>query len=209
VKSNQSLFDPEIISLEEENVVHQEEEEVDLEDVFQIQDSNISEDSSNDPLLEEADLFLASDNSIPPGIKNFVDDSEGDIRFLEELLIDDSIPFSSNESPESDFDNPSFPRPPPEPPYAEFDLGAENSVVMNDEFKCLDPMNEFDDDDDYSSFMFVSFLSIESEDTIFDPGLTPHRLKFLVFGYLSRSKRASHPFFENSLGKSISLISIA
>nr|GEY91357.1 hypothetical protein [Tanacetum cinerariifolium] len=40
-------------------------------------------------------------------------------------------------------------------------------------------------------------------------GFTPHRLKFLVFGYLSRSKRSSDPFFENSLGKSISLISIA
>nr|GEX14830.1 reverse transcriptase domain-containing protein [Tanacetum cinerariifolium] len=40
-------------------------------------------------------------------------------------------------------------------------------------------------------------------------GFTPHRLKFLVFGYLSRSKRSSQPFFENSLRKSISLISIA
>nr|GEV14915.1 reverse transcriptase domain-containing protein [Tanacetum cinerariifolium] len=37
---------------------------------------------------------------------------------------------------------------------------------------------------------------------------TPHRLKFLVFGLLSRSTRASHPLFEISLGKSISLISI-
>nr|GEU83672.1 DNA-directed DNA polymerase [Tanacetum cinerariifolium] len=44
---------------------------------------------------------------------------------------------------------------------------------------------------------------------ISDRGFTPHRLKFLVFGYLSRSKRSSHPFFEISLGKSISLISIA
>nr|GFD34000.1 hypothetical protein [Tanacetum cinerariifolium] len=32
-----SLFDPEIVSVEEENVVHQEEEEVDLEDISQIQ----------------------------------------------------------------------------------------------------------------------------------------------------------------------------
>nr|GEV51594.1 hypothetical protein [Tanacetum cinerariifolium] len=49
---------------------------------------NDNSDSSNDPLLEEADLFL-SDNSIPPGIKNVANDPEGDIRFLEELLIDD------------------------------------------------------------------------------------------------------------------------
>nr|GEY81978.1 hypothetical protein [Tanacetum cinerariifolium] len=31
---------------------------------------DIYDDSSNDPLLEEVDLFLASDNSIPSGIKN-------------------------------------------------------------------------------------------------------------------------------------------
>nr|GEX35441.1 hypothetical protein [Tanacetum cinerariifolium] len=36
------------------------------------------DDSSNDPLLEEASLFL-SDNSIPSGIENFADDPEGDI----------------------------------------------------------------------------------------------------------------------------------
>nr|GEZ99501.1 hypothetical protein [Tanacetum cinerariifolium] len=310
-----SLPDPEIVNVEEENVVHQEEEEVDLEDVFQIQDvvlrekllsitrlianieslndnptpdcvlnsfvsipiseefdnslsdnfspkfetfcdhteetrsgsttthadnslpeydsfcfeiepdqerlinvlkNDISDDLTNDPLLEEADLFLASDNSIPPGIKNFAYDSKGDIYFLEALLIDDSIPFPNNESSESDFDNLSIPRPPPKPPDAKI------SVVMNDsdELKCLDLKYVIDvsinDDDVYSSFMFViyskmflSFLSAKSEDTIFDPGFTPHRLKFLVFGYLSRSARASHPFFEISLGKSISLISIA
>nr|GEV92031.1 hypothetical protein [Tanacetum cinerariifolium] len=175
-----SLLDSEIVSVEEENVVHQEEEEVDLEDISQVQDvvlrkklfgitrliSNIeslndnstpdrvfnsfesdnslldnflpefetfcdnseetrsgntnhanyslpeydlfcfeiepdqerlinlvendNSDSSNDPLLKEADLFL-DDNSIPPGIENVADDPEGDIRFLEELLINDSI----------------------------------------------------------------------------------------------------------------------
>nr|GEY35495.1 hypothetical protein [Tanacetum cinerariifolium] len=53
---------------------------------------DISDNSTNDPLLEEVDLFLASDNSIPPGIENFDYDSEGDIYFLEELLVDDSIP---------------------------------------------------------------------------------------------------------------------
>nr|GEV66778.1 hypothetical protein [Tanacetum cinerariifolium] len=33
--------------------------------------NDISDDSTNDPLLEEVDLFLASDNSIPSGITNF------------------------------------------------------------------------------------------------------------------------------------------
>nr|GEX66242.1 hypothetical protein [Tanacetum cinerariifolium] len=77
---------------------------------------NDNSNSSNDPLLEEVDLFL-SDNSIPPGIENFADDPEGDIRFLEELLIDDSI--LSHES--SDFeDSPSISRLPPEPPDDNF-----------------------------------------------------------------------------------------
>nr|GEZ91272.1 hypothetical protein [Tanacetum cinerariifolium] len=110
--------------------------EPDQERLINVVKNNISDDSSNDPLLEEADLFLASDNSIPPD--------------------------------------------------AEF--GEEISVVMNtiNELECLDPKDEFDiftndGNNDYSSFMFVicskmflSFLSAESEDTIFDPGFTPH-----------------------------------
>nr|GFB76928.1 hypothetical protein [Tanacetum cinerariifolium] len=85
-----SLSDPEIVSVEEEIVVHREEEEVDLEEISQVQDNDVPDNSSNDPLLKEAGLFL-SDDSIPPGIENVADDPEGDIRFLEELLIDDSI----------------------------------------------------------------------------------------------------------------------
>nr|GEU37818.1 hypothetical protein [Tanacetum cinerariifolium] len=80
-----------------------------------------NDDLFNDSLLEEVNLFL-SDNSIPLGIENIVDDLEGDIRFLEELLIDDSI--LSHESPNSNFeDNPSIPRPHLEPPDAETDTG--------------------------------------------------------------------------------------
>nr|GFB09632.1 hypothetical protein [Tanacetum cinerariifolium] len=116
-------------------------------------------------LLEEADVFLVFDNSIPPGIENVVDDPEGDIRFLEELLIDDSI-LSSDSNFE---DNPSIPRPPPEPPDVETDAGEEIPVVMNKK----------DKDVDYSSFIFVIYLemfplllSAESEDMIFNPGLS-------------------------------------
>nr|GFC10968.1 hypothetical protein [Tanacetum cinerariifolium] len=73
--------------------------------------------------------------------------------------IVESIPSSlfsiqDNESQREDIDIftstdellPPVPRPPPEPSDAEmdFELDAENSVVMNDEFKCLDPRNEFD-----------------------------------------------------------------
>nr|GEV20037.1 hypothetical protein [Tanacetum cinerariifolium] len=156
--------------------------EPDQERLINVVKNDIPDDSTNDPLLEEADLFLASDNSIPSGIENFGDDSEGDIRFLEALLSDDSIHFPNNESSKSDFDNPSVPRPPPKQQDADFepDSGDEISVVMNnnDKLECLNPRDEFDDDD-YFSFMFViyskmflSFLSAESEDTIFDHGIS-------------------------------------
>nr|GEY49338.1 integrase, catalytic region, zinc finger, CCHC-type, peptidase aspartic, catalytic [Tanacetum cinerariifolium] len=146
--------------------------EPDQERLVNIVKNNISDDSSNDFLLEEADLFL-SDNSMPPGIENFADDPEGDVRFLEEFLIDDSI--LSHESSDSNFeDNPSIPRPLPESPDAETDVGEEILVVMNEKDK-------FDENEDYHFFMIdkvFSFISVESEDTIFDPG---------------KSKRASHP----------------
>nr|GEV11232.1 hypothetical protein [Tanacetum cinerariifolium] len=145
--------------------------------------NNISDNPSNDPLLEEVDLFLAIDHSIPPGIENFYD-PEGDIRFLEALLINESS------------DDPSIPRPPPEPPDDNFDLEPEAiSAVMenNDE-----PDESFDlgeeifvstknGDVDYFSFMSVMrifmpylvlpeisplFLSAESEDTVFDPDIS-------------------------------------
>ncbi|GJX47147.1 hypothetical protein Tco_0272337 [Tanacetum coccineum] len=69
-----------------------------------------------DSLMEEIDLFLESDDSVPPGIKNNDYDSEGDIRFLEELLSNDSPPLPENESSNLDYVNDSSsPRPPPEP----------------------------------------------------------------------------------------------
>ncbi|GKC95626.1 hypothetical protein Tco_1161068 [Tanacetum coccineum] len=44
----------------------------------------------SDFLMEDIDLFLTSDDSMPPGIENDYYDSEGDILFLEELLSNDS-----------------------------------------------------------------------------------------------------------------------
>nr|GEV94577.1 putative ribonuclease H-like domain-containing protein [Tanacetum cinerariifolium] len=46
----------------------------------------------NDPFMEEIDLFLASDGSIPSGIDSDYSDSEGDNLFPERLLHDDPIP---------------------------------------------------------------------------------------------------------------------
>nr|GEW65128.1 reverse transcriptase domain-containing protein [Tanacetum cinerariifolium] len=181
------------------------------------------------------DIVTNTDDVLPPGVEND-DDSEGEIDAIEELHVDNSISNAKNElsvNENADFDSPSILRPHSEPPDAEFDFKQdaeeEISVVMNairDEF---DVSN--DENDDYCSFMFVIrifmpylicskvflfYSSLRARTpslTLVSPfrasGFTPHRLKFFVFGYLSRSARASHPFFEISLGKSISLISIA
>nr|GEZ24567.1 hypothetical protein [Tanacetum cinerariifolium] len=129
------------------------------------------------------------------------DDSKEYIDVVDDLRVDNSISNSENELSDneaSDFDNPSFPRPPPEPPNVELDYepntGEGISVVMNtiDELECLDPRNDIDvstnnEDDDYFPFMFVIriflpylinsevfllLLSAESEDTIFNPGIS-------------------------------------
>nr|GEV07967.1 integrase, catalytic region, zinc finger, CCHC-type, peptidase aspartic, catalytic [Tanacetum cinerariifolium] len=105
----------------------------------------------SDSLMDEIDLFLTTDDLLPPRIESDDYDSEGDIYFLEELLVDDSIPFFENESSDFDHqDDPSFPRPPPEPPDVKFlfdlepDSGGVILVVMNNidrlnEDECFDP----------------------------------------------------------------------
>ncbi|GJW01327.1 hypothetical protein Tco_1556578 [Tanacetum coccineum] len=47
----------------------------------------------SDSLIEEIHIFLASDDSIPPGIENDDYDSEGDTLFLGELLTHDPLHF--------------------------------------------------------------------------------------------------------------------
>nr|GEV71726.1 hypothetical protein [Tanacetum cinerariifolium] len=68
----------------------------------------------SDSLMEEIDLFLTPDDSMPPGIKIDDYDFKGDILFLEEFLSNDSPSLLENES--FHFDFPSSPRPPAKPP---------------------------------------------------------------------------------------------
>nr|GEX69565.1 reverse transcriptase domain-containing protein [Tanacetum cinerariifolium] len=150
----------------------------------------------NDSQREEIDIVTNTDEVLPLGFKN--DDLDGEIQVVDDLHVDNSISNSENklsDNEASDFNNPSFPRPPPEPRDDEFDFkpdaGDEILVVINDndELECLDPRDEFDvsTKDDYFPFMFVIriflpyliypkvfplFLSAESEDTIFDPGIS-------------------------------------
>nr|GEU67142.1 hypothetical protein [Tanacetum cinerariifolium] len=68
----------------------------------------------SDSLMEEIDLSVTPNDSMPPGIKNDDDDSEGDILILEEYLSNDSLSLPENEL--FHFDIPSSPRPPAKPP---------------------------------------------------------------------------------------------
>nr|GEV71729.1 reverse transcriptase domain-containing protein [Tanacetum cinerariifolium] len=128
----------------------------------------------NDSQREEIVIITSTDDELPPGVEN--DDSDGEIDAVNDLRIDNSISnfeHESSESDESDFDNPSVPLPPPEPPDEELDFEDEISVVRNTIVEYIDARVEFDDENvDYSYFMFAkvfSFLSTESEDTIFNP----------------------------------------
>nr|GEZ59843.1 hypothetical protein [Tanacetum cinerariifolium] len=71
---------------------------------------------------EEIDIVTETDDVLPSSIENFTDDPEGDIRFLEELLINDSI-ISEELSDDNFEENPLIPRPPPKPPDVETDVG--------------------------------------------------------------------------------------
>ncbi|GKD13046.1 hypothetical protein Tco_1197453, partial [Tanacetum coccineum] len=86
----------------------------------------------SDSLMEEIDLILTPDDSMPPSIENDDYDSEGDILFLEELLSNDSPSLPVNES--FHFDVPSSPRPPAKPPDdddIEPDTGVFTKLVDN------------------------------------------------------------------------------
>nr|GFD50641.1 hypothetical protein [Tanacetum cinerariifolium] len=84
-------------------------------------------------------------------------------------------------SKDSDLDNPLLPLPPPEPPDKEFDFEKEISVVRNVivKFECIDAkmkFNVFNAENDVFMFIMLakkfSLLSVESEDTIFDPSIS-------------------------------------
>nr|GEY70362.1 hypothetical protein [Tanacetum cinerariifolium] len=141
--------------------------------IFEKSDNFVSDNS-----LPEFETFsdhteeTRSDNSITLGIENFNYDSEGDIHFLKELLVDDFTPLPKNESSNFDHhDDPSFPRPPLEPPDVEFffdfepNSGEVISVVMNK----IDKLNE---DECFDPGFSPLLLSAGSKDTIFDPDIS-------------------------------------
>ncbi|GJY20305.1 hypothetical protein Tco_0392871 [Tanacetum coccineum] len=144
----------------------------------------------SDSLIEEIDLFLTSDDSMPPGIESDDYDSEGDFRFLEELLINDSLPLPENESYNLDsFDN-------PESPVVKSCFDFEPVAAVTNDFDVLNNDESFDsgegenvdslnvEEEDSFTFTIRSFLpfvtypevlpasySTGSEDKVFKPGI--------------------------------------
>ncbi|GKD69438.1 hypothetical protein Tco_1323528, partial [Tanacetum coccineum] len=88
----------------------------------------------SDSLMEEIDLFLTPDDSMPSGIENDDYDSEGDILFFEEFRSNDSPSLPENKS--FHFDIPSSPRPPAKPPddriYFEPNTRLLTTIVVGD-----------------------------------------------------------------------------
>ncbi|GJR23504.1 hypothetical protein Tco_0972031 [Tanacetum coccineum] len=129
----------------------------------------------SDPFMEEIDIFLASDDSTPPGVESDYD-SEGDILLLEELLNDDFVPLAEYH-------------------HFTFDIKPD-TAVKNDfdelnEDECFDPGGGENvvflnvEEDDSFTFTIRTFLpfvtypevspllsSTKNEDTIFDPGIS-------------------------------------
>ncbi|GJX03138.1 reverse transcriptase domain-containing protein [Tanacetum coccineum] len=122
----------------------------------------------NDPVQEEIDIFLVTDDLIPPGVEN--DDSEDE----------------DNELPNLDHqDNSSSPRPPPEPP--DVCLNFKPATAMrNEDFNQGEIVLSLNVED-INSFTFVIWtflpfftypedspviLSLRSEDLVFDPGIS-------------------------------------
>nr|GFA67868.1 reverse transcriptase domain-containing protein [Tanacetum cinerariifolium] len=135
----------------------------------------------SDPHQEEIDLISVTNDVLPPSD----DDSDEEVDVVVNLRVDNFIQNSEHEyseSEDSDFDNPLLPLPPPKPPDKEFDfkidfqneISVVRSVIVK--FDARVKFDIFNDENDV--FMFVIFakefslLSAESEDTIFDHGIS-------------------------------------
>nr|GEV17596.1 reverse transcriptase domain-containing protein [Tanacetum cinerariifolium] len=168
----------------------------------------------SDSQMEEIDLFIATDDLMPPGIEYGDYDSEEDIHFLKELLSDDPFPFSENKSSNFDHhDDPSFPRPPPKPPDVEVffdfkpDTGVLTAKVVEDISKHYVLMIKFLSSQPTLCPNIDTLLpfSSKNEDKVFKPGI----LSYLLVSH--RDKIISN-FSENQMmisGEDIPLLDIS
>ncbi|GKF51069.1 hypothetical protein Tco_0147536, partial [Tanacetum coccineum] len=129
----------------------------------------------SEPVQEEIDIFLVPDDLIPPGVEN--DDSEDE---------DNSTFLPNHESPNLDHqDNPSSPRPPPEPPDVKIRLEPDTAIK-----------NDFNQGEivlslnvkDVNSFTFVIWTFLPSftypEDSPVILSLSGMRISFLTPTFL-------------------------
>nr|GEU50847.1 hypothetical protein [Tanacetum cinerariifolium] len=156
----------------------------------------------SDSQREEIDLFLYTDDLMPSGRDNDDYDLERDIHMFEELLSNDTPPILKNESSNFDHhDDPSFPRPPPEPPdvgsFFEPDLGvlttnvvkgiSEHYVLMPNIFPTLPTFDPL-----YPVYDTLVLFSSENEDKVFKPGI----LSYLL---VSHRDKTTSDFSENPM----------
>nr|GFA92226.1 hypothetical protein [Tanacetum cinerariifolium] len=129
----------------------------------------------SEPRQEEIDVV--SDDVLPPSN----DDSDDEVDVDGDLRVDNVIQNSEHEyseSEDSDLDNPLLTLPPPEPPDKEFDfeIDFEKEILIEKnlivKFECIDARMKFDVENDVFKFIMFSLLSAESEDMIFDLGIS-------------------------------------
>ncbi|GJZ06109.1 hypothetical protein Tco_0539902 [Tanacetum coccineum] len=129
----------------------------------------------SEPVQEEIDIFLVPDDLIPPGFEN------------------DNFEDENNELPNLDHqDNPSFPRPPPEPPDVCFNIEPDTAMMKDEDFNQGEIVLSINVED-VNSFTFVIWiflpfftypedspviLSLRNEDLVFDPGISTFHFSF-------------------------------
>ncbi|GJU91275.1 hypothetical protein Tco_1303698 [Tanacetum coccineum] len=102
--------------------------------------------TDSDSHMEEIDLFLPTNDLMPPGSKDDDYDSERDVSLLEESLNNDSPSLPEEESPNFDHhDDTSIPRPPPKPPDVEicFNFKHKSSVFITKVVKGIFEIHDF------------------------------------------------------------------
>nr|GFA12977.1 reverse transcriptase domain-containing protein [Tanacetum cinerariifolium] len=131
----------------------------------------------SEPHQEEIDVVSETNDLLPPSDN----DSDNEVDVDGDVRVDNVIQNSEHEyseSEDSDLDNSLLLLPPPEPPDKEFDfeinfekgISVERNLIVK--FECIDARMKFNVKNDVFMFIMFFLLSAESEDTIFDSGIS-------------------------------------
>ncbi|GJS11142.1 putative ribonuclease H-like domain-containing protein [Tanacetum coccineum] len=170
----------------------------DSKDDFTSSDNESLSDEDFDYLLEEFSCELAHTDPIPPGVVDTDSEPEEEIRLLRTLCSNDSPPLPENESFSLDhFDDPSLPRPPPEPPDVEIcfnfepDAGDFINKVVGDisEHDVLMPNLLPTQPTLCPVFDLLLLFSSENEDKLFKHGVAGTRYEVLFQVAAGQSER--------------------